>query len=85
MFLDYYKYYRAKNAVDSFLNEQLKPMKLLIYSSRDDQNRKRIEAAVQNAIQENKIELFNRLSDWRERLRMPAEPDSIAVLSVWSR
>jgi len=57
-------------------------MQLLFYSSGDDQNKKRLEAAVHEVIPENKIELFQRLDDFRERLRTPVEPDSIAVLSA---
>jgi len=60
-------------------------MQLLLYSSWDDQNKKRLEAAVHNGIPESQIELFNRLDDFRERLRMPIEPDSIAVLSASNR
>jgi len=57
-------------------------MQLLFYSSRDDQNKKRLEAAVHKVIPQNKIELFKSLDDLRERLRRPMEPDSIAVLSA---
>ena len=60
-------------------------MQLLFYSSGDDQNEKRLEAAVHKVIPESKIELFKRLDDFRERLRMPVEPDSIAVLSASNR
>lgn len=60
-------------------------MQLLFYSSGDDQNKKRLEAAVHKVIPENKIELFKRLDDFRERLRRPVEPDSIAVLSASNR
>jgi hypothetical protein len=60
-------------------------MQLLFYSSGDDQNTKRLGAAVDRVIPENKIELFKRLDDFRERLRMPIEPDSIAVLSASNR
>ena len=60
-------------------------MKLLFYSSGDDQNKKRLEAAVHKAIPDSKIELFKRMDDFRERLRMPIEPDSIAVLSASNR
>jgi hypothetical protein len=83
MFLDYILIKR--NVVDSFLKEDLSPMQLLLYSSWDDQNKKRLEAAVHNGIPESQIELFNRLDDFRERLRMPIEPDSIAVLSASNR
>ncbi|HUU38995.1 MAG TPA: hypothetical protein VMW46_12430 [Candidatus Desulfaltia sp.] len=60
-------------------------MQLLFYSSGDDQAEKRLEAAVHKVIPENKIELFKRLDDLRERLRMPVEPDSIAVLLASNR
>jgi hypothetical protein len=60
-------------------------MQLLFYSSGDDQNKKRLEASVHKVIPESKIELFKRLDDFRERLRMPIEPDSIAVLSASNR
>ena len=57
-------------------------MQLLFYSSGDDQDEKRLEAAVHQVIPESKIELFKSLDDLRERLRRPVEPDSIAVLSA---
>lgn len=60
-------------------------MQLLFYSGGDDQNEKRLKAAVHNVIPESKIELFKRLDDFRERLRRPVEPNSIAVLSVSNR
>ena len=60
-------------------------MQLLFYSSGDDQNTKRLEAAVYKAIPESQIELFKILADFGERLRMPIEPDSIAVLSASNR
>ena len=60
-------------------------MRLLIYSSGNDQNKKRLEAAVHKVIPESQIELFKRLDDFRERLRTPIEPDSIAVLSASNR
>src|SRR4030067_3747613 len=60
-------------------------MQLLFYSSGDGQNEKRLEAAVRKVIPESKIELFKRLDDFRERLRRPIEPDSIAVLSASKR
>lgn len=60
-------------------------MQLLFYSSRDDQIKKRLAAAVHKVIPESKIELFQRLDDFGERLRMPVEPESIAVLSASDR
>ena len=74
-----------RNGEDSFLKENLNQMQLLFYSSRDDQTKKRLEAAVRKVIPESKIELFKRLEDFRERLRNPIEPDSIAVLSASNR
>ena len=60
-------------------------MQLLFYSSKDDQNKKRLEAAVHKVIPESKLELFKSLDDFRVRLRMPIEPGSIAVLSASNR
>ena len=41
--------------------------------------------AVREIIPESQIELFSRLDDLGERLRLSVEPDSIAVLSVSDR
>lgn len=60
-------------------------MQLLFYWSGDDQNSKRLEAAVHKAVPESQIELFKRMDDFRKRLRMPIEPDSIAVLLASNR
>ncbi len=60
-------------------------MQLLFYSSRDDENKKRLEAAVHQVVPESRIEHFQRLDDFRKRLRMPVEPDSIAVLAASNR
>jgi hypothetical protein len=60
-------------------------MQLLFYSSKDDQNGKRLEAAVNKAIPKSQIELFKKLDDFGKRLRTPIEPDSIAVLSASNR
>jgi hypothetical protein len=60
-------------------------MQLLFYSSGDGRNYTRLETAVQTAIPESQIELFKSLGDLEKRLRMPVEPDSIAVLSVSDR
>ena len=85
MFLDYNLVGIKRNGGDSFLNENLNPMNLLFYSTGDDENKKRLEATVHKVIPESKIGLFKRLDDFRERLRMPIEPDSIAVLSASNR
>ncbi|MCX6570151.1 MAG: hypothetical protein NT006_01785 [Candidatus Aminicenantes bacterium] len=60
-------------------------MKLLFYSNGDDRNSTRLEAAVHKVIPESRIEPFKSLADFRERLRLLIEPDSIAVLSASNR
>ncbi len=60
-------------------------MQLLFYSGGEDQNARRLEAAVLQVIPESRVAFFKRLADFRQRLRMPVEPDSIAVLSVSNR
>lgn len=60
-------------------------MQLLYYSSRADANSKRLGTAVCQVIPQSKSELFNSLAGFQERLRMPIEPDSIAVLSASNR
>ncbi|RPI71312.1 MAG: hypothetical protein EHM45_23765 [Desulfobacteraceae bacterium] len=55
---------------------------MLFFSSRDDQNTKRLAAVVCKVIPENQIESFYKLEDFRDRLRKPIEPDSIAVLTA---
>jgi hypothetical protein len=60
-------------------------MRLLFYSSEEDQNHKRLKAAVHKVIPESQIESFICLGDFSERLRSPIEPDSIAVLSAYNR
>ncbi len=60
-------------------------MKLLFYSKGDDRNHKRLKAAVNKVIPEFLIESFENLEEFGKRLRLPIEPDSIAVLSVSSR
>jgi hypothetical protein len=60
-------------------------MQLLFYSSGDDQNHKRLKAAVHKVIPEGQIEPFKSLGEFGERLRMPVEPDSIAVLVASNR
>jgi hypothetical protein len=60
-------------------------MQLLFYSSRIDQDAKRLEAAVHRVIPEGRIETFKKLDDFRKRLHMPVEPDSTAVLLASNR
>ena len=70
---------------DDSLELARKKMELLFYSRGDDHNKKRLEASVHKVIPGRKIENFGRLDDFRERLRKPIEPDSIAVLSASNR
>ena len=60
-------------------------MQLLFYSSGVDEDSKRLEAAVHKVIPKGRIERFNQLDNFRERLRTIVEPDSVAVLSAPSR
>jgi hypothetical protein len=83
MFLAFDSVGTKRNSVGAVLKEKINPMRLFFYSSRDDQNKMRLEAAICKVIPENQIERFKGLDDFLERLRMPVEPDSIAVLSAW--
>ena len=65
--------------------ELREPMRLLYYSSRDDRTHKRLEAAVHEVVPEGRMEHFRSLEAFRERLRMPVEPNSIAVLLASNR
>lgn len=60
-------------------------MQLLFYAKGNDQHDARLEAAVHEVIPEGRIEVFGTLEDFKERLRRPVEPDSVAVLSASSR
>jgi len=60
-------------------------MQLLLYSSGEGENTKRLVAAVHKVIPKGRIEFFKSLDDFSKRLRRPAEPDSVAVLSASSR
>lgn len=74
MFLDYRS-----------VNLKAMAMQLLFYSSGVDEDSKRLETAVRKVIPEGRIERFNKLINFRERLRTIVEPDSVAVLSAPSR
>jgi hypothetical protein len=60
-------------------------MQLLLYSSGDDPNQKRLEASVRKVIPGGRIEILVGLDGLQKRLRTPLEPDSIAVLSAANR
>jgi len=57
-------------------------VQLLLYASKDDENRKRLMAAVHEALPHQPIGIFWQLTSLQELLRTIIEPDSIAVLSV---
>jgi hypothetical protein len=75
----------ARFLIINHLAEREIAMQLFFYSSGDDQNHKRLKTAVHKVIPKSQIEHFKSLGEFGERLRMPVEPDSIAVLSVSSR
>ncbi len=60
-------------------------MQLLLFSRKGDPDSKRLDAVVIRLIPGQRIERFNILEDLHQRLRMPVEPDSIAVLFAASR
>lgn len=60
-------------------------MQLLFYSSGVDEDAKRLETAVHKVIPKGRVERFNKLDSFRDRLRTIVEPDSVAVLSAPSR
>jgi hypothetical protein len=85
MFLDYYRVEIVADDIHSLSKESVNPVQLLYFSSGADRNQKRLETAVKTAIPESQIEVFKRLEDFGKRLRLPIEPDSIAVLSAADR
>jgi hypothetical protein len=60
-------------------------MRMFYYSSRDNPHTKRLKAVIRAVIPHDRIESFACLPDFEKRLRIPVEPDSIAVLSIDSR
>jgi hypothetical protein len=82
MFLDKESLERKRNGADLLFKENLNTMQLLFYSGGNDQNEKRLEAAVRGVIPGSQIEHFKKLDDFGKRLRTLVEPDSIAVLSA---
>ena len=57
-------------------------MQLLLYASQDDENGKRLMAAVHEALPHQPIGIFRQLTALQELLRTIVEPYSIAVLSA---
>lgn len=60
-------------------------MQLLLYASKNDKNKSRLEEAIQAAAPGVAIEHFTRSDDLRDRLRNIVEPNSIAVLMAVDR
>ncbi len=60
-------------------------MQVLFYASRNDRDKKRLEAAIRDAIPGRPIEVFTRLDALRERFRFIVEPDSIIILFAADR
>jgi len=85
MFLEHNPQGITRNVEDPFFKEYLNPMQLFLFSSGNDRDQWRLEETVRKVVPESQIELFKRLGDFGERLRLPVEPDSIAVLSVSNR
>jgi hypothetical protein len=57
-------------------------VQLLLYASKDDENGKRLMAAVHEALPQRPIGIFRQLSALQGGLRTLIAPDSIAVLSA---
>jgi len=57
-------------------------MQLLFYARKNDKDKKRLEAAIHEALPAQKIEIFSQLDVFRERFCTIVEPDSIAVLLI---
>lgn len=60
-------------------------MQLLFYASKNDKNKKRLEAVIQDAVPDKTIESFTCLDTLRERICLIVEPNSIAVLLASDR
>lgn len=57
-------------------------MQTLFFSSQVGDNFERLAAAVYQVIPNNRVESFDKMDDFEERLRRPVEPDSVTVLSA---
>jgi hypothetical protein len=57
-------------------------VQLLLYAGKDDENGKRLMAAVHEALPHQTIAIFRQLTALQDLLRTIVEPDSIAVLSA---
>jgi hypothetical protein len=60
-------------------------MQLLFYSSKNDKNKKRLEAVIHDAVPYKTIESFTCLDTLQERIRSIVEPNSIAILLASDR
>jgi hypothetical protein len=57
-------------------------MQTFYYAQGDDPSEARLATAIREAIPAQAIECFTGLESFRERLRKPIDPDSIAVISA---
>lgn len=74
-----------QNHLKPFLLGEGKAMQLLFFASKNNNDKKRLESVIQNALPDKTIESFTCLDALRERIRFIVEPNSIAVLLASDR
>ena len=60
-------------------------MDLFIYSTASEENRKQLEDSFKALVPKEKMEVFRSFDDFSQRLKLPAQSKSIAVLAPGSR
>lgn len=60
-------------------------MDLFIYSTASETNQKQLEDSFNAFLPKGKIEVFRSFDNFSQRLKLPAQPQSIAVLAPGSR
>ena len=60
-------------------------MDLFVYSTTSDANQKQLENSFKAFVPKGKIEVFRSFDNFSQRLKLPAQPQSIAVLAPGSR
>ena len=60
-------------------------MDLFIYSTASEENRKQLEDSFKTLVPKEKMEVFRSFGDFSQRLKLPAQSKSIAVLAPGSR
>jgi glycerol dehydrogenase-like iron-containing ADH family enzyme len=60
-------------------------MDLFIYSTVSEENRKQLEDSFKALVPKEKMEVFRSFDDFSQRLKLPAQSKSIAVLAPGSR